>query len=65
MRSELQRLFEDPPAGSAIARARDYGIDLTQLARNLELSPDQRFERTERTLEMARELRLMRQQAKQ
>jgi hypothetical protein len=64
MHSKLQRLFAEPPPGSAIARAREYGVDLTQLARNLELSPEQRFAKTERALDMAREIRLMRQQAK-
>lgn len=64
MRSELQRLFADPPPGSAIARARDYGIDLTQLARNLSLSPEQRFAKADQALDMARELRSMREQAK-
>ncbi|GAC1419389.1 MAG: hypothetical protein NVSMB64_28750 [Candidatus Velthaea sp.] len=36
-----QRLL-NPPPGSALARARDYGIDLTMLIRNAERTPEQR-----------------------
>ncbi|HEX3468037.1 MAG TPA: hypothetical protein VHT05_08180 [Candidatus Elarobacter sp.] len=48
MREEVRRLFEDPPPGSATARARDYGMDLTLTVRNLQLSPSERLAHAER-----------------
>ncbi len=63
MNDDTRRFILDPPPGSAIARARDYGIDLTQLARNLSLTPDQRLEKAERSRRMAVSLREMRAEA--
>ncbi len=34
-----------PKAGSKIAEARDYGIDLTQIVENLRLTPEKRIEK--------------------
>jgi hypothetical protein len=65
MHERIRCLFMDPPPRSAIARARDYGMDLTLLARNLTLSPEEQFEKAERALDMAREMRHMREQARQ
>ncbi|MEQ1765242.1 MAG: hypothetical protein ABL984_19090 [Pyrinomonadaceae bacterium] len=43
MRSIREKLLLNPPPGSRIAAARDYGIDLTLLVENLRLTPAQRI----------------------
>ena len=47
----------NPPPGSAAARARDFGIDLTLLVGRLKLTPEERLndlQRVMRSLEEAR-----------
>lgn len=47
----------NPPPGSAAARARDFGIDLTLLIQRLRLTPEERLndlQRAMRDLEEAR-----------
>jgi len=56
MTNEQREFILNPPPGSALARARDYGIDLTMLARNLELTPDERLESAMRAIELSKEL---------
>jgi hypothetical protein len=43
-RDELMRLIASPAAGSKIAAAKDFGIDLTLLVRRLELTPTERLQ---------------------
>jgi hypothetical protein len=43
-RDELIRLVVSPAAGSKIAAAKDFGIDLTLLVRRLELTPTERLQ---------------------
>jgi hypothetical protein len=43
-RTAEERLL-DPAPGGAIAAARDFGIDLTQLIENLRLTPAERIKR--------------------
>jgi hypothetical protein len=43
-RDELIRLITSPPAGSKIAAAKDFGIDLTLLIRTLEMTPTERLQ---------------------
>ena len=45
-RSQEERLL-NPRPGSAIAHARDFGIDLTLLVSNLRLSPAERLRNNE------------------
>ena len=45
----MQRLL-DPKPGSAIAAARDYGIDLTLLVENLRLTPEERLEKIQQSM---------------
>ena len=40
---DVRSLFEDPPANSSIAAARDFGVDLGQLYANYLMSPGERF----------------------
>jgi hypothetical protein len=44
-RDELIRLIASPPAGSKIAAAKDFGVDLTLLVRMLELTPTERLQK--------------------
>jgi len=46
-----------PEPGTAAARARDFGIDLTLTIANLRLTPQQRLERLEAKREFARKIR--------
>ena len=43
-RDELTRPIASPAVGSKIAAAKDFGIDLTLLARRLELTPTERLQ---------------------
>jgi hypothetical protein len=42
-RDRLIQLINDPPRGSKIAAARDYGVDLARLLRTLEMTPTERL----------------------
>ena len=44
-RTWLIGLINDPPPGSKLAAAKEFGIDLTLLLTTLELTPTQRLER--------------------
>jgi len=44
-RNELIQLITSPPAGSKIAAAKDFGVDLTLLVRMLELTPTERLQK--------------------
>lgn len=39
-----RRLLQDPPRGSALEAARNFGVDLTLLAKNASATPQERFE---------------------
>lgn len=45
-RTPRERLL-NPTSGGKIAAARDYGIDLTQLAENLQYTPAERIKRND------------------
>jgi hypothetical protein len=53
----LARLINDPPQGSKLAAARDFGIDLSLLYHNLQLTPTERFEQWLSALALHDELR--------
>jgi len=56
-RERLIGLINNPPPGSKIAEAKEYGIDLTLLVRRLELSPTARLEELESAQQFIEELR--------
>lgn len=41
MRADVENYFLNPPAGSAAARAAEFGIDLTLTLENLRLTPEE------------------------
>jgi len=43
-RDLLIQLINDPPPGSKIAAAQEYGVDLTLLLRRLEMTPTERVQ---------------------
>ena len=43
MRAEVEDYFLHPPAGSAAARAAEFGTDLTLTIENLRLTPEERI----------------------
>jgi hypothetical protein len=64
---EHKRLYDlimNPPPGSAIAAAKEYGVDLTLTLRNLTLTPTERVQQMESALRFAEDLREAMHQAK-
>ena len=53
----LARLIADPPAGSKLAAAKEFGIDLTLLVESLRRTPNERVEAWISALEFHDELR--------
>ncbi len=56
-RDRLLRLIQQPPTGSAIAAAKEFGVDLTLNVRKLGLTPTQRLEEMVSFQTMLEELR--------
>lgn len=54
---EQEAILLHPLPGTAAARAREFGIDLTLTLENLRLTPQQRLERLEAKREFVRKLR--------
>jgi hypothetical protein len=52
----LYELISNPPAGSKIAAAKEFGIDLTLNLRRLGLTPAERSQEMERALEFVKAL---------
>jgi hypothetical protein len=51
MRSSIEDYFLHPPAGSAAARAAQFGIDLTLTLGNLRLTPEERIRKLDSFIE--------------
>lgn len=52
----LYKLITNPPSGSKIAAAKEFGIDLTLNLRRLRLTPAERSREMERALEFMKAL---------
>ena len=50
MKSLAEERLRNPPPDSAIARARDFGIDLTLLIERLRLTPEERVFRLQQEM---------------
>jgi hypothetical protein len=56
-RIRLTQLIAEPPRGSKLAAAKEYGIDLTLLVQSLELTPTERLHQLAKAQLMMDELR--------
>ena len=56
-KDRLIRLLNNPPLGSKLAAAKDYGIDLTLFVRTLDLSATERLQELTAAQEFFAELR--------
>ncbi|MFL6228685.1 MAG: hypothetical protein ACJ741_07885 [Pyrinomonadaceae bacterium] len=50
MSRNVEEHLLNPPPGSAAARAREFGIDLTLLIQRLRLTPDERVRQLQRAM---------------
>ena len=57
MTPETLRRILDPDPGTALARAKEYGIDLTLLVENARKSPEERFDRGQNAARFVEEFR--------
>jgi hypothetical protein len=57
MRADIERYFLDPPAGSAAARAVEFGTDLTLTLEHLRLTPEERIRKLDSFIEDVAKLR--------
>ena len=57
MRDDIEAYFLHPPAGSAAARAAEFGIDLTLTLEQLRLTPEERIRKLESFIEGVAKLR--------
>jgi hypothetical protein len=55
--TEAERWLIEPKPGTAAARARDFGADLSLTVRNLRLTPEERIKQLDSHLDGIRELR--------
>ena len=57
MWAHIEHYFLDPPAGSAAARAAQFGIDLTLTVGNLKLTPEERIQKLDGFIEAVAKLK--------
>jgi hypothetical protein len=55
--TEAERWLIEPKPGTAAARARDFGIDLSLTVSNLRLTPEERIRQLDNHVDGMRELR--------
>jgi hypothetical protein len=53
----LRELIEHPPRGSAVAEAKEFGVDLYGILENLKLTPGERFRRAAAETSFVRRIR--------
>lgn len=53
----IRKLIENPPPGSAIAKAKEFGVDLYSVLENLKLTPAERFRRAAEETDLVRYVR--------
>lgn len=57
MRTDVESYFLNPPAGSAAARAAEFGTDLTLTLEHLRLTPEERIRKLDSFIEGVAKLR--------
>ena len=60
---EAEQRLREPPPGSAIEAAREFGIDLTLLIERLRLTPDERVRQLQQAMITLSQIRGMAQSA--
>jgi hypothetical protein len=55
--NRLRKLIDRPPRGSAIAKAKEFGVDLYSILENLKLTPAERFRRAAAETSFVRRIR--------
>ena len=55
--ARIRKLIENPPAGSAIEQAKEFGVDLYSTLEKLKLSPAERFRRGDENRRFVQRLR--------
>jgi len=55
--TEAERWLIEPKPGTAAARARDFGVDLSLTVSNLRLTPEERIRQLDKFQSVMRELR--------
>ena len=54
---KVRQMIMNPPPNSKIAAAKEFGIDLTLLLRKLRMTPEQRLDELQETMESFEEFR--------
>ena len=54
---EVEQHLREPPPGSAIEAARDFGVDLTLLIERLRLTPDERVRQLQQAMTTLSQIR--------
>ena len=54
---KLRQLIDHPPEGSAIAEAKEFGVDLYSILENLKLTPAERFRRAAEETDFVQRIR--------
>jgi hypothetical protein len=57
MKSSIEERLLNPRPGSKVAAAKEFGIDLTLLLKNLRLTPQQRVDQMQRVMRFHHEIR--------
>jgi len=57
MKADQEQKLVNPPPGSALEAARDFGIDLSLLAERLRLSPEERLRDLQRVMRHLEQIR--------
>jgi len=57
MRASVEEYLRNPPAGSAAARAVEFGTDLTLTIENLRLTPEERIRKLDSFIESVAHLK--------
>ncbi len=57
MNDKELEIFLNPPPGSKLAAAKEFGVDLTLLAENLRLNPQERIDKLQGAMRFLNEVR--------
>ena len=64
MKAELEQKIINPLSGSALAAARDFGVDLSLLLERLKLTPEERLRDLQRMMNTLEQMRAAKREGK-